>query len=161
MRERSLALLMFLTVVSCSANAQITVPADVDGLTELTKPIAISGQTVFTSIPGGIGNATSHSYHRATNILQSNYVPLYFDVEFGRPNASYYFKETYRVMYVTSPDQVVKDGGAPIPTPLPPFMGNYGGTVYIVGICLNKNRSPNAPAVTPWMDMKDFKIYTQ
>lgn len=146
----------------CSAAyAQIPMPKDIDGLNDLTRPIAISSQTVFTNIPGGIGNATQHSYHRVTNILQTNFVPLYFDVENGKVGNSEYFKETYRVMYVTMPDQVIKDGSGTMPIPIPPFFGNFNGSVYMVGICLNKNRSPKAPALTPWVVMQDYKIYTQ
>jgi hypothetical protein len=141
--------------------AQITVPPDRDGIAEMSKPFVVNGQTVFTNLPGGLGNATVHSYHHVTNIFESKYVPLYFDVEHGKPGAPYYFKETYRVMYVTSPGQVVKDGGASMPTQLPPFWGNFNGPIYMVGISLNKNRSSNAPGLTPWLEMKEFKIYTQ
>lgn len=132
-----------------------------DSLTDTTRPFALNDQVVFTKYPGGIGNDIEHSYHKVVYLLKNDYLPLYFDFENGRVGNPDYFKETYRLMYLTSPNFVHMDSGNPMPTPIPPFWGNFVGTVYGVGVCLNKNKATKAPAITPWLNLQDIKLYTQ
>lgn len=132
-----------------------------DYLTDTTRPFALNDQVVFTNYPGGIGNDIEHSYHKVAYLLKNDYLPLYFDFENGRVGNPDYFKETYRLMYLTSPNFVHKDGGNPMPIPIPPFFGNFVGPVYGVGVCLNKTRAIKAPAITPWLNLQDIKLYTQ
>jgi hypothetical protein len=132
-----------------------------DHLTDLTRPFALNDQVVFTSYPGGLGNDIEHSYHKITYLLRNDCLPLYFDHEHGQLGRPEHFKETYRLMYVTSPNFVCKSGGNPMPMPMPPFFGNFVGPVFGVGVCLNKSRASKAPAITPWLNLQDLKLYTQ
>ncbi|MDQ9171416.1 hypothetical protein Q8A64_13460 [Oxalobacteraceae bacterium R-40] len=88
-------------------------------------------------------------------------MPLYFDYEHGAAGKPDHFRETYRLMYITSPNFVHKVGGGAMPVPIPPFFGNFVGPVFGVGVCLNKARAAKAPAVTPWLNLQDLKLYTQ
>jgi len=142
-------------------NDNQAVPSEKDYLTDLSRPFALNDQVVFTNYPEGIGNDIEHSYHKITYLLKNDHVPLYFDVENGQVGKPDYFKETYRLMYITSPNFVHKNGGNPMPIPIPPFFGNFVGPVFGVGVCLNKSRAPTASAITPWLNLQDVKLYTQ